>query len=284
MFTIRAATATRCGSGRIENQDRWWVGHRRAAIADGMGGHRAGAVAAQIAVDTLAALGPSTTSADLVRGFWIANHTIRDDARAHPERASMGTTLVALEVIDRGGGASVTIASVGDCRLYRLRQGVLWRVTVDHTWEAELLGAGVDPAAARRSRHVLTRSLGSDDVVNVDVWELDAQGEDGFLLCSDGTWGPLEDSTIAALWQQAAAGSEAEDIVAAAVAAGGRDDATAIVIELVPLACGAPAKAHSTGILAVGRVPEGRGLRRPYREAGWEPRRQVRGSTGAFWS
>lgn len=259
MFRIRATTAAKPGAGRIESQDRWLVGDRRAAVADGMGGHRPGALAAQIAVDTLAGLGPSTTSADLVRGFWVANHTIRDDPRVHRERASMGATLVALELlepIDAAGGATIAVASVGDSRAYRLRHGVLWRVTVDHTCEAELLVAGVDPAVARRSRHVLTRALGSDDVVNVDVWELDAQPDDGFLLCSDGTWGPLEDDTIAALWQEAAAGSEAEDIVAAAVAAGGRDDATAVVVELVPVECGALAGPPQRRSRRRRRVPE----------------------------
>lgn len=257
MFTIRAATATRCGSGRIENQDRWWVGHRRAAIADGMGGHRAGAVAAQIAVDILAALGPSTTSADLVRGFWIANHTIRDDARAHPERASMGTTLVALEVIDRGGGASVTIASVGHCRLYRLRQGVLWRVTVDHTWEAELLGAGVDPAAARGSRHVLTRSLGSDTsgTSMSGRWTLKAR----MGSCS----APMARGGRSRTARSPRSGSRQRPVrkpgtswprLSPLEAETTRRQSSS---ELVPLACGAPAKAHSAGIFAVDRVPEG---------------------------
>ncbi len=233
MLTLRASTATLTGTGRAENQDRCLVTDSRVAVADGMGGHPAGAVAAQIAIDTLARLAPPSRTADLAHAFSVANHAIVASARLDAARASMGTTLVALDLLGHGHDRCAVVASVGDSRLYRLRGGALWRVTTDHTWEADLLAAGAAVAAARRGRHVLTRALGAAELVDVDLWELDLDVGDQFLLCSDGVTGALDDEAIAAAWAEpTGVGTVAERIVAAAAKVGSRDDVTAVAATL----------------------------------------------------
>ncbi len=120
----------------------------------------------------------------------------------------MGTTLVALDLVGGTGVTSATVASVGDSRLYRRRGGVLWRVTVDHAREAEMLACGAPPEAARRSRHVVTKCSVLPVLVEVDVSGSISSPGTKFLLCSDGS-------------------------VTTAAAAGGRDEAAALVVRLL---------------------------------------------------
>ena len=142
----------------------------------------------------------------------------------------MGTTCTALVV-----GDTVTIAHVGDSRAYRSRGGRLEQLTEDHSLVAALVREGrLDPDAAPRDprRHVITRALGAEDGIRVDVVTVDRLPGDRFLLCSDGIHGQLDDATIGrVLAGTSEPGAAADELVALADAAGGEDNATVVVID-----------------------------------------------------
>ena len=137
----------------------------------------------------------------------------------------MGTTCTVLVV-----GDTVTIAHVGDSRAYRSRDGRLEQLTEDHSLVAALVREGrLDPDAAPRDprRHVITRALGAEDGIRVDVVSVDRLPGDRFLLCSDGIHGQLDDATIGrVLAGTSEPGAAADELVALADAAGGEDNAT----------------------------------------------------------
>lgn len=228
MHTLRTTTASRTGASRDVNQDRVAAAARRVVLADGMGGRRGGEVAAQVAVDTVLerrAGGPGRPE-DVRRAILRANARIQERAR-HEGRWGMGTTVVALDLPDPET-PNVVVGWVGDSRLYRVRDGVATVVTADHTWEALLLELGTEPAVAAERRHVLTRAVGSQPQVEVDLCTFEVLSGDRLVLCSDGVHGVLDAAAIARLATRGAAA-----LVDAAGAAGARDDATAAVVELV---------------------------------------------------
>lgn len=227
MHILRTTTASRAGSGRAANQDRVAGGPRRVVLADGMGGRQGGERAAQLAVDTVLERRGGRFE-DPRRAILRANARIREQAAAE-DLPGMGTTVVVVDHPDVEA-ANVVVAWVGDSRLYRVRDGVAEPVTRDHTWEALLLELGTDPDAARERRHVLTRAVGTQARVDVDLCTFEVRPGDRLVLCSDGVHTALGPGAIAAL-----AGQGAPALVDAAVAAGTRDDATAAVVELAPV-------------------------------------------------
>ena len=143
MHVFRTTTASRIGSGRSSNQDRIATSASRVVLADGMGGRQGGEVAAQVAVDTVNERRAGRLEAPR-RAILRANARIR--ARAESGGPSgMGTTVVVVDQPDPDA-PNVVVAWVGDSRLYRVRDGVAWLVTTDHTWEALLHELGSDPA------------------------------------------------------------------------------------------------------------------------------------------
>lgn len=234
MHTFTTTTSTRTGVGRSEDQDRIGVAAGRVVLADGMGGRRGGAIAAQLAVDAALARGPEGLEPP-VTAVRRANARILGRA-GRDGLTGMGTTTVLLDLPDPEA-PNLVVAWVGDSRAYRIRDGVAWQVTTDHTWEATLLELGVGPAEARRRRNVLTRAVGSQREVEVDLCTFEAQPGDRFVLCSDGVHGALAPADIAAL---AVGRDPAEALVAAAVAAGATDDVTAAVAELTVVPVDAP--------------------------------------------
>jgi PPM family protein phosphatase len=183
-----------------------------ALLADGMGGHLAGEVASAMAVDQVAqhlmnSLQPGTSrgshaetlpdSTLLTDAIKAANRAIHDSSAHRPEQAGMGTTIVAVTFRDR----RLTVAHVGDSRLYRFRNGQLSQVTEDHSMVQELLRRGlITPEEARTSanKNLVTRALGVDPIVEVDVREQPIENGDLYLLCSDGLNDVLTDDEIAA--------------------------------------------------------------------------------------
>ena len=198
-----------------------------------MGGHLAGDVAADLAIGLLDGALDEGGVADgptLVAAIERANAAIRTEAVARPDQRGMGTTCTALVV-----GDTVTIAHVGDSRAYRSRRGRLEQLTEDHSLVAALVREGrLDPDAAPRDprRHVITRALGAEDGIRVDVVTVDRLPGDRFLLCSDGIHGQLDEATIGrVLAGTSEPGAAADELVALADAAGGEDNATVIVID-----------------------------------------------------
>lgn len=203
-------------------------------VSDGIGGHQAGDVASKIAVDTVQRVyyeDPSPTpDVALQRAVRIANEAIYRRAQ-DPGYADMGATIVAAVV----RGDELTVAHVGDSRVYLLRQGQLQALTADHSWVADQVRSGTltpSEAANHNMRHVVTRSLGSSSTVEVDVAQFVLHEGDRLLLCSDGIWELVSDDEVRHFLRREAPRGAAQALVDRAVAAGVPDDATALVVSV----------------------------------------------------
>ena len=240
------------GSVRPTNQDRFAIDEnlRLCVVADGMGGHNAGDIAAHTAVDVVLdvvrdpkrvgwpfGVDPSLSDADnLIRtAIHLANMQVLEQAGRSPAYAGMGTTIVAALVVD----GRLSVGHVGDSRLYRLASGRLRQLTDDDSWIASMMAS--DPRANvglleyHPMRHVLTNVVGSRRRTDVHVIEEPLTAGDRLLLTTDGVHGVLDDCRLERLVADpdnlAAAAS---DIVRAAIARGSRDDCTAIVAQYCP--------------------------------------------------
>jgi serine/threonine protein phosphatase PrpC len=205
-------------------------------VADGMGGHNAGAVASRKAVEQVAREYYADTVGDngdcLVQAVEAANQMLYDLAQGDPSQAGMGTTLVAAVV--HGTPPHATIANVGDSRAYLLRRRRLAQITRDHSWVEEQLRAGLlTPAQAARhpQRNVITRALGSRPTVEVDLFEADLGEGDVLLLCSDGLSGELSARQMARILRSQPPARAAAQLVTGANARGGNDNASAVVVQ-----------------------------------------------------
>ena len=214
------------------------------ALADGMGGHAAGEVASQMAVDRLTeeylAAGSDVLSPDelepmLVAAAQKANATIFERSEREPDKAGMGTTLTTLALVP--SQRVYRIVHVGDSRAYRLRDDALVQLTTDHTWVQQQVQLGhLSPTLARRHpfSSVVTRALGIKDEVDVDVVRGELQPGDVYLLCSDGLTGMLGDAQVGEILAGSAAPEQAVGaLVEAANASGGQDNITAIVVAIL---------------------------------------------------
>ncbi len=203
------------------------------AVADGMGGHSAGQIASELALKTLIDHYYRDTTPLLLEslraGLQKANALIFDAARIVPDRSGMGTTLTALLI----RGREAFVAHVGDSRCYMLRGGELTLLSEDHSWVAEQVRlGGLTEEEARFSpyRNVITRSLGTNPNVDVDLLELELEVGDRFLLCSDGITGDLSVDEIRGILALGSPSRAAWDLVDAALDKGGQDNATAVVV------------------------------------------------------
>jgi protein phosphatase len=207
-------------------------------VADGLGGHVAGRRASETAVQAfLTACASADGEAPLAAlrlAARDANRAIRALVEAEPSLSGMGTTLAALQL--RGGEAA--LVNVGDSRIYLLRGGGLHALTLDHSMVADLVVyRRLDPAAALRhpQRHVITRALGVQPVLEPDVASLRVERGDLFLLCTDGISSAVEEGEIARALRAAGADLEAaaDRLIALANDRGGDDNATAILVRPV---------------------------------------------------
>jgi PPM family protein phosphatase len=211
------------------------------AVADGMGGHKAGEVASALAIEALRTAlsgAESTTKTDrlLIGAVEQANRDIWNAAAEDREKEGMGTTLVCALV---SGAGAVAIANVGDSRAYLVGEGAARLVTVDHTWvNQQVIDGQLTESEARISpyRNLLTRSLGSMSRVDVDVFgDLTLGSGDALVLVSDGVSGYLDEGDVAAIVRQSASAQEAaEQLVGEAIERGGADNATAVVVRRTP--------------------------------------------------
>lgn len=242
---LRAGSATSAGRVRAQNQDRSLiVDDSLFIVADGMGGHVGGEVAAQVTVDTLAGLIAAAVPGglrtdDVIARVEVANLEILAQADRDPDLRGMGTTVTGLALVegDDTSPALLLILNVGDSRTYWLRGGELEQITDDHSVVGELLREGkLSKADARthRSRSVLTRALGVEPDVECDVVEVVPIVGDRFLICSDGLPTELTDALIAATLRRLRDPQEAASaLVREAVDHGGRDNVTVIVVDVV---------------------------------------------------
>jgi PPM family protein phosphatase len=234
-------SATDIGLVRSNNQDQLLVSPGLYAVADGMGGHAAGEVASSTAVSALAAAFEATdhhTAGSLESAAKAANRAVWEQARTNRSMFGMGTTLVALAVVERQDGTNgLTAAHIGDSRLYAYRDGTLKQVTVDHSLVQELVDDGQiseAQAAVHPQRHVLTRALGVEPNIEVDIIDLAPRHGDRYLLCSDGLPREVSDDQIAAVLSRFSNPVEAaKELVAVANLRGGNDNITVVVIDVL---------------------------------------------------
>ena len=237
MTRWRYAAATDTGLVRQSNQDALFADDTLAIIADGMGGHAAGEVAAAMAIDIVRrGFQESPNVEGLVEAIQDANLEVVTDAREHPEHFGMGTTVIAVAVTyDLAGVASPTLVHVGDSRAYQLRDGALRQLSEDHSVAEEWVRMGrltPEEAAVHPRRHQLTRGVGVEDTIAIDVTSINALPGDRILLCSDGLSNELDADTLARL-SSAPNGLEfaVESLVSAAKVAGGHDNISVILLE-----------------------------------------------------
>jgi serine/threonine protein phosphatase PrpC len=236
---LRAGAATDVGLARPNNQDQFVLASPIFAVADGMGGHAAGEVASQTAVEALRrAFGAAGASPQaVVEAMRAANRAVWERAQAHAELRGMGTTLTAVALVDDDGAEAMAVVNVGDSRTYRLRNGALDQVTVDHSYVAELVANGqIDEAEAEvhPQRHVLTRALGVAPDVAVDLRVQPPVAGDRYLLCSDGLSREVTDAQIGSTLRRLADPAEAaRELVAEAKLHGGSDNITVVVVDVL---------------------------------------------------
>ena len=221
---------TDVGCVRDHNEDSLVVAPPLFAVADGMGGHAAGEVASEIAVNVLAELAPKDLDgAALEHAVEEANHEIIRAARDGRGREGMGTTLTACMLENE----RLIIAQVGDSRAYLLHHGKLQQLTRDHSLMADMIEAGqLTPEEARHhpQRSVITRALGSDSNTRPDMYEINVETGDRLLVCSDGLSSMIEDEQIEAVMRRVPDPQRcASQLVNEAIAAGGHDNVTVIV-------------------------------------------------------
>ena len=204
-------------------------------VADGMGGHAAGEVASEIAVDTVSDTyyhdDDDDVSASLVRAIKRANASIHQRAGENMLRSGMGTTCVA--AVLRGDMAY--IANVGDSRAYLLRGGNVRQVSQDHSWVAEQVRAGLlteDQARTHAQRNVITRCLGTQADVEIDIFAKHLEEGDSLVLCTDGLSGLISDEDLRRIVSQFVPQESVYHLVERANENGGPDNITAIVVHV----------------------------------------------------
>lgn len=235
MSVIASSASTDTGRRRRRNEDAFVCEPPLFAVADGMGGAQAGEVASRLAADSVreAKLGDLPSPEQTVDIIREANRRVYAYSSENASTRGMGTTMTVALV----EGSVVTIGHVGDSRAYLLREDQLTQLTQDHSLVAELVRSGrLSPkeAESHPRRSVITRALGTESDVEVDVFSIRAQNGDLFLLCSDGLTSMVSDEEIAKLLVAARADldSAGEKLVAAANQAGGEDNITVVLFEL----------------------------------------------------
>jgi serine/threonine protein phosphatase PrpC len=246
VIAIRSAAESHTGYVRTNNEDLAVISSDLAAIADGMGGHLGGEVAARTAIEELVdAFQRDRTAAGLVAAVRKANRAIWRKSRVDRKLHGMGTTLTAaalLDAADEGSTPHLALVNVGDSRAYRVDRSDsehprLVRLTEDHSVVEEMVRQGeLTPAeaAVHPHRHVLTRALGIDSEVDVDVWDLEPVPGTRYLLCSDGLSDEVPEDEIARVLGASEDPSEAaKELVGVALGHGGIDNVTVVVIDVV---------------------------------------------------
>ena len=228
---------TDVGCVRDHNEDSLVVTPPLYVVCDGMGGHAAGEVASEIAVNVIAERAPRHPDAEaLGQAVEEANLAIIRAAREGAGREGMGTTCTAAMLENE----RLVIAQVGDSRAYLLHKGRLQQITRDHSLMTDLIEAGeITPEEARfhPQRSVITRALGSDPRTVPDLFELNAETGDRLLLCSDGLSGMVEDDEIESILARTADPQRcAALLVNEAIANGGYDNVTVVVVDVTGFA------------------------------------------------
>lgn len=235
---LEMAMATDVGKVRQRNEDQVRILPEvgAAVLADGMGGHQAGDVASQLAVEVVMEEINKSERVDqdaMVDWIRTANHAVRAVASTDASYRGMGATIV-LAVCT---GELLLFAYVGDSRLYRLWNGTMHQLTEDHTLAQQYINEGMISSAEGRTwagRNLLTRGLGIEETVQPDFGQASLHVGQTYLLCSDGLTDPLDDGQIAAILSNPDfnADDAAYELVQAANSHGGPDNVSVAVIRV----------------------------------------------------
>jgi protein phosphatase len=252
-LTTHAATSmiyeffARTDRGRVRNNNEDSVAFDRdaqiAVLADGMGGYNAGEVASAMATTFirtemarwLAHAGQNAQTTDVRKALEIcvenANHAVLGASLLNPQYAGMGTTLV----VGVFRGERLILGHIGDSRCYRLRDGVLQQITRDHSWLQEQVDAGLmtpQQAAVSTNGNLVTRALGVEPHVQMEVNEFQVAPNDLFLLCSDGLTDMVPDADVADMVRASLSLEEKTNLlVDTANAQGGRDNISVLLVQ-----------------------------------------------------
>lgn len=234
---LKFGAATDVGMVRQSNEDAFSAEGELFIVADGMGGHNAGEVASALAVTTMKSgarngLTEPSQFRELVQQANTAIYTASLDDSA---QSGMGTTVTALAVLP-GEEPRVMVANVGDSRTYVWRNGRLDRISIDHSYVQELVNEGIitpEEARTHPRRNIVTRALGIDRTVQVDVFTYEVRTGDRLVLCSDGLVDEVSDAEISKVIGQHSNAQEcAEALIMVANTNGGRDNTTVVVVDI----------------------------------------------------
>ena len=231
---LKIGATTDVGQVRTSNEDSFLVDERLGlfAVADGMGGHSAGEVASFTALEALRAA--IASQKNLEQAIAVANEAVYEKASQDESLEGMGTTMTAFTL---GPDGTPIVGQVGDSRAYLLRDGQLSQLTQDHSLVEELVQEGTitqEQADVHPQRAIITRALGIEPTVEVDVFSTPVRTGDRLLLCSDGLTSMIRPEQISRILQlEEDPAHAAESLVDAANEAGGEDNVTAVVIDIV---------------------------------------------------
>lgn len=252
MTKVEVFALTDTGIKRTNNEDSFLVLEQQNifAVADGMGGHSSGEIASKIAVDTISEFFRNSSISEdstwpyayddnisfegnkLKTAVAVANEKIQEYAAEHPESRGMGTTVVAVLVLD----SRLILCHVGDSRCYLLRDGKLSLVTSDHSWVNEQVKLGFlteEEAQKHPFRNVITKALGTKGEATAEINETEGRTGDILLLCTDGLNSMISDDEIARIVSKDAGLEEkAKSLIEAANNAGGEDNITLVLLKL----------------------------------------------------
>lgn len=237
-WTWHSAQQTHRGNRRRTNEDavlsrarcRLW------AVADGMGGHDAGDVASQSITAALGALdlsGPLSAQVDDVEDALL---TVNDQLRLHASSQGNGTTIGSTVVTMIAGDDAAVVLWAGDSRLYRLRDDRLEQITRDHNPVSDLLDSGAvsEEEALAADTNIITRAVGGQPNLHLDVAVFDVQPRDTFLLCSDGLYRELSCDTLARELAADALDQAADRLLELCLAGAARDNVSLVIVRPEP--------------------------------------------------
>lgn len=239
---MKVSFKTDIGCTRSQNQDAVFASEQPVGpldnlfiVADGMGGHNAGDYASKKAIDLIVSAIEQDTEdrgiSAIQRGITIANREIFFEASLDEEKSGMGTTVVVATIEND----TLKVANVGDSRLYVLSKGDLVQVTRDHSVIEEMVRKGEvsrEMAQKHPKRNLITRAVGAEEEVRIDLFDVDLPDVEAVLMCTDGLTTMVSDEKIAEIMSL---GMTVEHKVAALVkeanAGGGKDNITVLMIE-----------------------------------------------------
>lgn len=246
--SIEMAALSDPGMVRALNEDSIFISVETglAILADGMGGYSAGEVASAMVIETISTellaslpklrdrpLDEATPDLHEDIEFTVgrANAAIHQKSHSDPDCEGMGSTLVVAALLD----GQITVGHVGDSRLYRFRDNTLEQVTRDHSWLDEQLAMGVisaEQAMASRYKNIVTRGMGIEEEVEVEIHDYPIQDGDIYLLCSDGLSDMIEDTGVEKILAESGSDLElsARRLIDQANENGGRDNVSVILI------------------------------------------------------